>query len=97
MDGAPTSRNTSGYNGVYKHSNGSWVAQITFKKKTYYLGSYGNIRDAVAARKKGEEMYDNFLEWYYRQFPEKQKEQNADGVSVTVLSAMLPAEKTEQG
>ena len=67
MSGPPIASNTSGYNGVYKHSNGSWIAQITFKKKTYYLGSFKDIKDAVAARKKGEEMYEDFLEWYYNQ------------------------------
>lgn len=65
ISGAPIASNTSGYNGVYKHTNGSWVAQITFKKKTYYLGSFSDIQDAVFARKKGEEMYEEFLDWYY--------------------------------
>lgn len=58
--------NTSGYNGVYQNrKNGRWVAQITFKGKTYFLGSYLTIEEAVQARKRGEEMYDDFLDWYY--------------------------------
>ncbi|MCH5278235.1 MAG: hypothetical protein J1E60_00410 [Christensenellaceae bacterium] len=57
--------NTSGHNGVYLNGNGMWTAQITFKGKTYYLGSYSDIQDAVKARKRGEEMYERFLDWYY--------------------------------
>ena len=58
--------NTSGYTGVYfKRGTGKWAAQITFKGKTYYLGSYAKREDAVRARKRGEEMHDQFLEWYY--------------------------------
>ena len=65
-------RNTSGYNGVYRNKKtGKWSAQITFKKKTYYLGSYSKLEDAIAARQRGEEMHDEFLEWYYKQFPDK--------------------------
>lgn len=63
------SSNTSGYTGVYQNKrNGKWVAQITFQHKTYYLGQYDDIKDAVKARKKGEEMHDNFLEWYHCQY-----------------------------
>ena len=59
--------NTSGYNGVYyNRRSGKWAAQITFKKKTYYLGSYLEITEAVKARHRAEEMYDEFLEWYHR-------------------------------
>lgn len=60
--------NTSGYNGVYLNGNGTWTAQITFKGKTYYLGSYSDIQDAVKARKRGEEMYERFLDWYYNEY-----------------------------
>ena len=62
----PISSNQSGFTGVYQNKKtGKWTAQITFKKKTYYLGSYDKIEDAVKARKRGEEMHDDFLEWYY--------------------------------
>lgn len=61
------SSNTSGYNGVYRNrKSGRWTAQITFKGKTYYLGSFDDIEDAVKARRRGEEMYEDFLEWYYQ-------------------------------
>lgn len=60
------SSNTSGYTGVYRSArSGKWQAQITFKRKTYYLGSFDKLEDAVKARKRGEEMHDDFLEWYY--------------------------------
>lgn len=55
--------NTSGYNGVYYNKKrGVWVAQITFQGRTRYLGSYGQLSDAVKARRKGEEIYDAYLE-----------------------------------
>ena len=58
--------NQSGFTGVYQNKKtGKWTAQITFKKKTYYLGSYDKMEDAVKARKRGEEMHDDFLEWYH--------------------------------
>ncbi len=64
--------NTSGYKGVYLNKrSGKWVAQITFKGKKFYLGSYEKIEDAVKARQRGEEMYDDFLAWYYNVY-EKQ-------------------------
>ncbi len=60
------SSNTSGHTGVYQNrKTGKWVAQITFKRKTYYLGAYDKLEDAVKARQRGEEMHDDFLEWYY--------------------------------
>ena len=59
--------NSSGYNGVYwNKKNEKWAAQITFKGKTYYLGSFEKIEDAVKARKTAEErFFGAFLEWYY--------------------------------
>lgn len=58
--------NRSGYNGVYlNRASKKWIAQITFQSKTYYLGSYETLAQAVAARKEGEVMHDQFLEWYY--------------------------------
>ena len=68
----PIQSNTSGYNGVYKNKRtGKWTAQITFKGKTYYLGSYNDIQATVNARKRGEEMYDDFLDRYYGNSPTK--------------------------
>lgn len=33
--------------------------------KTYYLGSYADKKEAILARKRGEELHNDFLEWYY--------------------------------
>ena len=65
------STNSSGYNGVYQNKkNGKWIAQITFKGKTYYLGSFAKIEDAAKARKAAEaRIYGEFLEWYYANHP----------------------------
>ena len=49
-----SSNNTSGCKGVFR-KRGKWVAQIQYKKKTYYLGSYDRFEDAVKARKQAEE------------------------------------------
>ena len=65
MSRPPISTNSSGYNGVYHSGRGKWRAQIGFKGKMYYLGSFDSIQDAIDARKEGEKMYENFLEWYY--------------------------------
>ncbi len=58
--------NTSGHTGVYLDGRqGKWVAQIGFKGKKYYLGSYLDKQEAVKARRQGEELHDDFLQWYY--------------------------------
>lgn len=45
--------NTSGYRGVFL-KRGKWAAQIQYKKKVYYLGSYDHQTDAIKARKQAE-------------------------------------------
>lgn len=58
--------NTSGYTGVYRDKRtGKWVARITFQRHVYHLGCYEELSDAVKARRRGEEMHENFLDWYY--------------------------------
>lgn len=69
------SDNTSGYTGVYRLKDGYYQAKISFKKKSYYLGRYKDINDAVRARKTAEEMQDDFLEWYHFLYNER----NCDG------------------
>lgn len=50
--------NTSGHTGVYlDKKRGKWVAQITFKGKTHYLGAYAEKQEAVRARQRGEEQF----------------------------------------
>lgn len=56
--------NTSGHTGVVKTATG-WHAQISFKKKTYHLGTYARLEDAIKAREQAEEeLHGSFLEWY---------------------------------
>lgn len=44
--------NTSGVTGVYRNRRtGRWCAQITFKRKTYYLGAYEKKDDAIRGAK----------------------------------------------
>lgn len=60
--------NTSGVRGVYfNKKRNKWVAQIMFKGKCYYLGGYDKLEDAAKARARGEEMFDDFLEWYQQE------------------------------
>lgn len=70
------SNNTSGYTGVFHSPNGKWEAYITFKKKRYWLGRYDKFEDAVKARQKGEEMHDEFLDWYYSTCEQNKKQEN---------------------
>lgn len=66
----PLSANRSGYTGVYWDSRrGKWVAQIGFKGRVYRLGAYLDKQEAVTARRRGEQMHDAFLEWYYAEHP----------------------------
>jgi len=44
-----STRSESGYVGVTR-KRGKWHAQITYKKRTYSLGSYSRLEDAVRAR-----------------------------------------------
>ena len=61
-----SANNTSGCTGVYyDRRRGKWAAQIGFKGKTYHLGCYAEKRDAIRARKRGEEMHEDFLAWYH--------------------------------
>lgn len=66
------SNNKSGYTGVFQEKNGKWMAYINFKKKRYFLGRFSSLQEAVQARRRGEEMHDDFLAWYRdRPCPEK--------------------------
>ncbi len=57
------SNNRSGVRGVYKNKRtGRWCAQITFKGKTKYLGSFETLQEAKIARERGEEIFEEFLE-----------------------------------
>lgn len=67
-----SSANTSGFRGVSWNTRRSrWVAQIKYKGKTYHLGYYKNISDAVRARAEAESQLgiDNFVEQYRKNQP----------------------------
>ena len=67
------------YTGVYwDKKNSKWIAQIGFKGKTHHLGSFSNIADAIAARKRGEEMIDDFLESFYIKNPDWKQRKETD-------------------
>lgn len=71
--------NTSGYNGVYFDKRRRlWVAQITFRGKTRYLGAFPGIADAVKARRQGEKIFDDFLERLERQVLEGGEREKPD-------------------
>jgi len=55
--------NTSGCTGVtWNDSTGRWCARIAFKKKTYSLGSFSTMNEAISARKRAEAMlFDKFV------------------------------------
>lgn len=61
-----TSENMSGVRGVYlDRKTGKYRARLKFQGKSYNLGSYTCLEDAVKARKRGEEeIFDQFLASY---------------------------------
>lgn len=69
----PRKTNKSGYTGVFRTADGKWIAYISFKKKRYWLGRYSDKSDAVKARQRGEEMHDDFLEWYHTVYCREKK------------------------
>lgn len=63
-DMTPSAANTSGCRGIYfDRFKGLWEAIIIFQRKRYRLGYFKNYDDAVAARKKAENIvFGEFLE-----------------------------------
>ena len=61
-----TKRSTTGVRGVYyRKSTNTYIAQITFQKKTYHLCSSKDVRKCITARKIAEEhIHKGFLDWY---------------------------------
>lgn len=70
--------NTTGYKGVTKiKKSGKYSAYISFKNKTYRLGTYDDVISAAEARKAAEnELYSDFLEWYAKEYPERWAKMN---------------------
>lgn len=69
--------NTSGIRGVsFRKAKGKYQAYIGFKGKLYNLGYFSDIKEAAEARKKAEdEIYGDFLNWYFTNFPQKKETQ----------------------
>lgn len=67
----PYKTSKTGIRGV-SLQHGRYVAKITFKGETYYLGRFMYLEDAEKVRKKAEkEIFGNFLEWYAKELPEQ--------------------------
>lgn len=66
----PHKNNHSGHTGVSRTSDGKWTAYINFKKKRYWLGRFADKEDAIKARRRGEEMHEDFLNWYHETYPQ---------------------------
>lgn len=65
----PRSNSVTGVRGVGIYKGNLYRARITLQGKTYYLGIYSKLGDAVKARKIAEKnIYGNFLEWYYKEY-----------------------------
>lgn len=47
--------------GIYITTNGRYRASIGFKGKRYHLGTFVKLEDALAARKRGEQMHEVFV------------------------------------
>ncbi len=57
--------NTSGYVGIHVLKNGRFRANIGFKKKRYYLGTYDTLGEALDARMEAEmNLHKKFLKEY---------------------------------
>lgn len=65
--------NRSGHAGVsWVPGLQKWRAYITFRRRQYYLGLYDDYDKAVIARETAEkEIYEKFLEWYEKEYPEE--------------------------
>ena len=59
--------NSSGFRGGFQLKNGRYRVSIGFKGQRFYLGTYEDYQEAVAARLRAEEeIHGRFLEAYYR-------------------------------
>lgn len=68
------SNNKSGYTGVYQDTKHQlWHARITFKGQAYDLGTYKTRKEAIKARMRGEEIHEDFLDWYYANYSQREK------------------------
>lgn len=61
----------AGHKGVYLQYKNQWRAEIGYKYKHYYLGSFKEKEKAIEIRKIAEQKIANgsFEEWYNEHFP----------------------------
>ena len=89
------STNTSGVRGVYPiKKSGKWAAQIQFQGKKTYLGSFSTIEEAAKARKKAEEVFEEFLAKYDAGEFDTGKENIENNDIKRTYSGKAPAGKT---
>lgn len=86
--------NTSGFRGVFRTKNGRFRADIGFKGRRFYLGTYESYEEAVKVRLEAEKMiHEGFLEAYY-QWKKKAEEDPEWGETHPLL---FEVGKTEDG
>jgi len=88
--------NTSGIKGVhYQSTKNRWVAQITFKCKTYSLGSYLYKEDAAAIRKLAEQMnFEPFIKWWNELQEDVKRPDFDDSGLVALLKSRVRSDNT---
>lgn len=64
------SNSTTGTRGVYL-IRGRYVAKITFQKRTFTLGTFGRMDEAIAARQKAERVLFDFVADYYERYRQR--------------------------
>ena len=65
--------NKTGVRGVTTRDD-KFRAKIGFQNKQYRLGTFDTLEEATYARKEAEvDLYDNFLDWYYKERANKNK------------------------
>ena len=61
----------TGIVGVYALKNGKFRASISLQGKRYWLGTYSTIEEAIAARKEGEKIHQDFIDEFRNKQSEK--------------------------
>ncbi|MCD8189801.1 MAG: transcriptional regulator [Clostridiales bacterium] len=61
--------NVSGKTGVcFITRNQKWAAYISFQRKRYRLGLFNDKEEAIRVRTVAEEMHEDFINWYYKEY-----------------------------
>lgn len=63
---------------TYSKPTKKWRAVYYFEKKTYALGSYEEMEDAMRVRKEAEKHADDFLQWYSKWREERSRVQRSE-------------------